>query len=145
MLVLANTSHPKANAVSIGLTMVFQRLWQHLNIPDIIRMLIEKRNFTFDAECAVFLTMLHRLMRSGSDRACDRWRRDYRVEGMDNLELHHSIGLWPGWAKRCPNSKTPPPSPRAALKTYRRGTVPATSRPVQKLEPGAVRRHDPLF
>jgi len=27
--------------------------------------------------------------RAGSDRACERWRRDCRVEGADDLGLHH--------------------------------------------------------
>ena len=26
---------------------------------------------------------------SGSDRYCDRWRRDYAVSGTEGLELHH--------------------------------------------------------
>jgi carbonic anhydrase len=28
-------------------------------------------------------------MVSGSDRACEHWRNDYRVDGIDELELHH--------------------------------------------------------
>ncbi|MDP8238514.1 MAG: hypothetical protein P9X24_05455 [Candidatus Hatepunaea meridiana] len=40
-------------------------------------------------ESAVFLTVLHRLIASGSDQACDKWRRDYRINGTDDLELHH--------------------------------------------------------
>jgi hypothetical protein len=37
----------------------------------------------------VFVTELHRLMVSGSDRACEHWRDDYRIDGADDLELHH--------------------------------------------------------
>ena len=33
--------------------------------------------------------MLHRLVCGGSDRAADRWREDYRIDGVDGLELHH--------------------------------------------------------
>ncbi|MEJ2375483.1 MAG: IS1634 family transposase [Pseudolabrys sp.] len=40
-------------------------------------------------ECAVFLTVLHRLFGGGSDRAADRWREDYRIEGAESLDLHH--------------------------------------------------------
>ena len=47
------------------------------------------RKFEFDVERAVFLTVLHRLMTSGSDRYCERWRRDYIVAGTEPLELHH--------------------------------------------------------
>jgi hypothetical protein len=27
-------------------------------------------------------------MVSGSDRACEYWRNDYRIDGIDDLELH---------------------------------------------------------
>ena len=47
------------------------------------------RRFEFAVERAVFLTVLHRLMVSGSDRACEHWRDDYRVDGIDDLDLHH--------------------------------------------------------
>jgi hypothetical protein len=33
--------------------------------------------------------VLHRLFVSGSDRAADRWREDYRIAGIDGLDLHH--------------------------------------------------------
>ena len=89
MLVLTGSSNPKADAVTIGPPLIFERLWQHLNMPAILHELLEKRNFTFDVERAVFLTVLHRLIDSGADRACDRWRRDYRIAGTDELELHH--------------------------------------------------------
>ena len=35
------------------------------------------------------MTVLHRLFVSGSDRSCDRWHRDYRIDDVDNLKLHH--------------------------------------------------------
>ncbi|MFW6147155.1 MAG: hypothetical protein ACOC6B_02060 [Thermodesulfobacteriota bacterium] len=38
------------------------------------------RKFAFDVERAIFLTVLHRLMVSGSDRSCDKWRRDYVIK-----------------------------------------------------------------
>jgi len=37
----------------------------------------------------VFLTVLHRLMVSGSDRFCDRWQRDYVIAGVGGIELQH--------------------------------------------------------
>jgi hypothetical protein len=40
-------------------------------------------------ERAIFLTVLHRLFVSGSDRSCDRWHRDYVIDGIDALSLHH--------------------------------------------------------
>ena len=33
--------------------------------------------------------MLHRLFCGGSDRAADRWREDYRIDGVEGLDLHH--------------------------------------------------------
>ena len=33
--------------------------------------------------------MLHRLFVSGSDRAAEKWRADYRIEGTEALQLHH--------------------------------------------------------
>jgi hypothetical protein len=47
------------------------------------------RQFEFAAERAVFLTVLHRLFVSGSDRAAEKWRADYRIEGTEALQLHH--------------------------------------------------------
>ena len=37
----------------------------------------------------MFLTVLHRLMRGGSDLAADRWRDHYRIDGCEDLDLHH--------------------------------------------------------
>ncbi|HPD61507.1 MAG TPA: IS1634 family transposase, partial [Thermodesulfobacteriota bacterium] len=38
---------------------------------------------------AVFLTVLHRLFPSGSDRFCEQWRREYVISGTNDLSLHH--------------------------------------------------------
>jgi hypothetical protein len=43
----------------------------------------------FALERPVFLTVLHRLFVSGSDRAADRWRDDYAIAGVEGLDLHH--------------------------------------------------------
>jgi transposase len=40
-------------------------------------------------ERAVYLTVLHRLFVGGSDRDADFWRRDYRIPGTEELDLHH--------------------------------------------------------
>jgi hypothetical protein len=31
----------------------------------------------------VFLTVLHRLVATGSDRSADRWKRDYDIDGAE--------------------------------------------------------------
>lgn len=74
--------------VSIGPELVFQRLWQELGIGEVIKSVLSDRRFTFDAERAVFLTVLHRLMDPGSDRAAEKWKQDYRIEGAEGIELH---------------------------------------------------------
>src|SRR5262245_45726853 len=43
------------------------------------------RGHKFALERAVFLTVLHRLFESGSDRAADRWREDYAIAGVAGL------------------------------------------------------------
>ena len=58
------------------------------------------RQFEFAAERAVFLTVLHRLFVSGSDRAAEKWRADYRIrDGTEALQLHHLYRAM-AWARR---------------------------------------------
>jgi hypothetical protein len=78
-----------AQAVRIGPALLFERLWEESGIRRVLRRLLESRNFEFDVERAVFLTVLHRLFSPGSDRAAEYWRRGYRVEGTEALGLHH--------------------------------------------------------
>jgi hypothetical protein len=54
-----------------------------------IEELAAARKHGFALERAVFLTVLHRLFVSGSDRAADRWREDCRIAGIEGLDLHH--------------------------------------------------------
>ena len=54
-----------------------------------IASLARGRGHRFALERAVFLTVLHRLMRGGSDLAADRWREEYRIAGSEQLDLHH--------------------------------------------------------
>jgi transposase len=79
----------RATAKKIGPALIFERLWQELGIGKIIRRILKDRKFEFDVERAIFLTVLHRLFASGSDRCCDKWRRDQRIEGVESLSLHH--------------------------------------------------------
>jgi transposase len=89
MLILTGHSDPEAVTIKIGPALIFERLWQQSGIKEALRRLLNGRKFEFDVERAVFLTVLHRLMTSGSDRYCERWRRDYAVAGTEPLELHH--------------------------------------------------------
>ena len=89
MLILTGHSDPDAVTIKIGPALIFERLWEQAGIKKALQRLLKARRFEFDVERAVFLTVLHRLMTSGSDRYCDRWRRDYAVAGSDPIELHH--------------------------------------------------------
>ncbi len=89
LLILSGKSDIRADAKKIGPVLICERLWKELEIGKIIRRLLVERKFEFDVERAVFLTVLHRLFVSGSDRSCDRWHRDYVIEGIDTLSLHH--------------------------------------------------------
>jgi hypothetical protein len=78
-----------ASAKKIGPALILERLWEELAIKKVIQGLLSQRKFEFDVERALFLTVLHRLFVSGSDRSCDKWHRDYLVEGVEELSLHH--------------------------------------------------------
>jgi transposase len=73
----------------IGPDLVFGRLWKECGIQEVIQSLLEARRYDFDVERAVYLTVLHRLFASGSDRAAERWREDYLIPGTEALDLHH--------------------------------------------------------
>jgi transposase len=78
-----------AEKVRIGPVLVFERLWQEMGLPQIFKRLLAGRKFEFDVERAVFLTVLHRLFASGSDRAAEEWRQQYALRGVQRLQLHH--------------------------------------------------------
>jgi hypothetical protein len=73
----------------IGPDLVFGRLWEQTGIAAVLGELLAERRYEFDVERAVYLTVLHRLFASGSDRAAERWREAYRIAGAEALELHH--------------------------------------------------------
>jgi hypothetical protein len=75
----------------LGPDLVFGRLWEQLDLPQVLADALEDRKFGFPVERAIFLTVLHRLMGSGgrSDRAAEKWREDYIIPGVEGLELQH--------------------------------------------------------
>jgi hypothetical protein len=73
----------------IGAPLLFGRLWEETGCKAVIEALLAERLFEFPVERAVFATVLHRLMVSGSDRACEKWMTDYAIPGVDGLALHH--------------------------------------------------------
>ena len=73
----------------IGPALVFERLWEETGCRAVIEDLAGSRKHGFALERAVFLTVLHRLFAGGSDRAADRWREDYTIDGVEDIDLHH--------------------------------------------------------
>ncbi|MBA3939478.1 MAG: IS1634 family transposase [Planctomycetes bacterium] len=72
----------------IGAPLLFGRLWKETGCKTVIEDLLASRGFEFAVERAVFTTVLHRLMVSGSDRACEKWLADYAIPDVDGLALH---------------------------------------------------------
>jgi transposase len=72
----------------IGPALIFQRLWQACSIDKVLTALLQGRRFEFSVERAIFLTVLHRLFAPGSDRAAEKWKDDYAIEGVGDLGLH---------------------------------------------------------
>src|SRR3954447_1206025 len=73
----------------IGAPLLFGRLWEETGCRAVIEDLLAERRFEFPVERAIFATVLHRIMVSGSDRACEKWMADYDIPGLDGLGLHH--------------------------------------------------------
>jgi hypothetical protein len=80
---------PEISTYSIGPALVFERLWRETGCRTVLEGLLGERSFGFPVERAIFMTVLHRLMESGSDRSALKWLRDVKIEGTDGLELQH--------------------------------------------------------
>ena len=87
--VVEGEAPPNAVCRRIGPALLFERLWQEVGCRAVLEELAAQRQFEFAAERATFLTVLHRLFVSGSDRAAEKWRADYRIDGTEGLQLHH--------------------------------------------------------
>ena len=80
---------PDTKVVSIGPALIFERLWRETGCQAVVRKLLGTRHHHFDVERAVFMSVLHRLFVSGSDRSALQWRRDQAINGVAELELQH--------------------------------------------------------
>jgi hypothetical protein len=76
------------STISIGPELVFGRLWHELGIDEVIRNQGAGNRFSFPLERAIFLTVLHRIFHSGSDRCAENWKNNYRIPECEGLELH---------------------------------------------------------
>ena len=71
--------------VSIGRAPVFGRLRRELGVAEVIGKILAHRHFSYKVERAILLTVLHRLMDPGSDRAAEKWKQDFRIEGAQGI------------------------------------------------------------
>lgn len=83
-----NGQTPAVTTRRIGPTLIFERLWQETGCQAVLAQLLQHRHFDFPVARAVFLTVLHRLCATGSDRAAQRWKEDYLIDRADEIELH---------------------------------------------------------
>jgi len=80
----------RVEARRIGPGLVFERLWRETGIHAVLECRLRGRKFAFPVERAIFVTVLHRLFASGSDRSGQKWRDLYALEGVAGLDLHHA-------------------------------------------------------
>jgi hypothetical protein len=73
----------------IGPALLFERLWEETGCQRVIEEFSADGGHKFALERAVFVTVLHRLMRGGSDLSAERWKEDYRIGGASKIDLHH--------------------------------------------------------
>jgi len=103
--------------VTVGPALVVERLWGECGMADVLRALLAPRRFDFSVERAIFLTVLHRLMAPGSDRAAERWRHDYAIPGTDDLELHQLYRAMAWLGEPLPPAQQPGATPFAPRTT----------------------------
>ena len=77
------------SAKRIGGPLLFDKIWDRLGVADVLGDLLKDRAFEFAVERAVFVSTLHRIFASGSDRDCASWMEDYDIPGAEGLDLHH--------------------------------------------------------
>jgi len=97
---------PAIHARRIGPALVFGRLWDELQIPQVIDRLLAGRRFALAMERILFLTVLHRLFDSGSDRSCVLvWKKDYAVPGIAAVDLHQVYRAMAWLGERLPDDQ----------------------------------------
>ncbi len=72
-----------------GPALVFERLWQHQGLPDLLARLAQGRRFEFEVERVAFALALQRLCAPGSDLQGAAWLRTVECPGFEPIELQH--------------------------------------------------------
>src|ERR671933_725858 len=75
---------------SIGPDLVFGHLWRETGCHMGLRRPFAGRRFGFDVERAIYLTVVHRLMVSGSDRRASTWQQMLDIPAAKDLMLAHA-------------------------------------------------------
>jgi hypothetical protein len=140
-------SAPALTTCRIGPPLAFERLWQETGCQAVIEGLAAARGLGLSLERACLLTVLHRLTVSGSDRSADAWREGCRLEGCDDLALHH-LHRAMGWLGEAPGRRADGPhGVRPALPRGHRGGAAARgpSRPARRAVGGPHAYHQLVF
>jgi Transposase DDE domain len=115
MVLTVARDDPTAAVRRLGPPLVFERLWAETGCRAVIEEVARPRKHEFALERAIFLTVLHRLMGGGADLAAVRWREDYRIAGVEALELHHLYRAMAWLGEALPAAQQggrTPPAPR---------------------------------
>ena len=106
---------PSIRNSRIGPALIFGRLWDELQIPQVIQRLLAGRRFGIPLERLLFLTVLHRLFVSGSDRSCLlNWKERYAIPGIEAVNLHHLYRAMAWLGERLPDEQQAGATPFAA-------------------------------
>ena len=105
---------------SIGPNLVFGRLWEATGCREVLQRHLRERHFGFDAERAIYLTVLHRLMVSGSDRHASTWRETVTVPGAEAITLDHAYKAmaWLGESITAPGIASDAAAPMKSRKRF---------------------------
>lgn len=89
LTLIADASQPQTQCWKLGPALIFERLWQRCGFPRLIQELLQGRHYEFNLERALFVSVLHRLLCSGSDRHASTWLAGHWIAGARSLQLHH--------------------------------------------------------
>jgi hypothetical protein len=129
----------------LGADLVFGRLWQESGLPEVLGTLLKGRRFEFDVERALYLTVLHRLFESGSDRSAERWREHYLIPGTEGLELHHLYRAMAFLGEPLPSQGTSAGPVRCTKDVLEEGLFERRLGPVHRSGVGVFRHHLPVL